>query len=180
MEIAYTYYKENEPAQAITAAERFLKLNPNHQNADYVLYLKGLAIFSDDLGLFGRALGYDPADRDPKAMREAFETYKELVTRFPASRYAADATARMNWLVDGLARNEVHVAQYYLRRGAYVAAIQRAQNALREYQGTPATEQALVVMMRAYEALGMKDLSADAQRVLQRNFPDSTALQPRR
>jgi outer membrane protein assembly factor BamD len=103
MEIAYTYYKEGESAQAITAADRFIKLNPNHPNIDYVYYIKGLASFNDDLGLFGRALGQDPTTRDPKAMREAFDVFRELASRYPDSRYTVDARARMNWLVNALA-----------------------------------------------------------------------------
>ncbi len=176
MEIAYTYYKEGETAQAISACDRFLKLNPNHPAADYVLYLKGLATFSDDLGLFGRRLGMDPSTRDPKAMREAFDDYKELVTRFPDGRYAADARTRMNFLVNALAQSEVNVARFYFLRGAYVAAIERAQGALRDYQGTPAGEEALSILVRSYRALGLDSLSADAERVLRTNFPNSKLL----
>lgn len=175
LEIAYTYYKEGESAQAISAAERFLKLNPNHPNADYAQYLKGLATFADDLGIFGRFL--DPTTRDPKAMREAFDTYKELVNRWPNSKYAEDSTQRMNWLVNALAQSEVNVARYYLRRGAYIAAVQRAQGALREFQGTPAAEEALAVLVKAYEALAMPELRADAERVLNANFPGSRAVE---
>jgi outer membrane protein assembly factor BamD len=175
IEIAYTYYKEGESAQAISAADRFLKLNPNHPNADYAQYLKGLATFSDDLGIFGRFL--DPTTRDPKAMREAFDTFKELVNRWPNSKYAEDATQRMNWLVNSLAQSEVNVARYYLRRGAYIAAVQRAQGALREFQGTPAAEEALAVLVKAYEALEMPELRADAERVLNANFPGSRAVE---
>ncbi len=176
IEIAYTYYKEGESAQAITAADRFLKLNPNHPFADYVQYLKGLASFSDDLGMFGRRLGQDPSERDPKAMREAFDAFRELVQRWPASRYAEDARLRMNYLVNAMAQSEVNVARYYFRRGAYLAAIARAQGALRDYQGAPATEEALYLMMRSYEALGLHDLRADTERVLLRNFPNTTLL----
>ncbi|HEU0199107.1 MAG TPA: outer membrane protein assembly factor BamD [Burkholderiaceae bacterium] len=171
--IAYTYYKEGETAQALSAADRFLKLNPNHPNVDYVHYLKGLASFNDDLGLFGRTLGQDPSRRDPKAMREAFDAFKELVTRYPLSRYAEDATARMNYLVNALAQSEVHVARYYLGRGAHLAAIQRAQTALRDYHGAPASEEALSILVRAYAALGLTELSADAERVLRKNYPAS-------
>jgi outer membrane assembly lipoprotein YfiO len=178
MEIAYTYYKEGEWAQAIAACDRFLKLNPNHPNADYVLYLKGQSSFSDDLGLFGRALGQDPSKRDPKAMREAFDIYRELVERFPDSRYAADARARMNWLVNALAQSEVHVARFYFERSAYLAAIQRAQGALREFQGSPAAEEALGIILLSYRALGMNELGRDAERVLAQNFPDSRYLRP--
>lgn len=174
LEIAYSYYKEGESAQAITAAERFLKLNPNHPNADYAQYLKGLASFNDNLGLFGRFL--DPTQRDPKAMREAFDTFRELVVRWPASRYAEDSRQRMAWLVNALAQSEVNVARYYLRLGAYVAAVQRAQAALRDFQGAPATEEALAVLVKAYEGLNLPELRADAERILQRNFPNSRAL----
>jgi outer membrane protein assembly factor BamD len=176
MQIAYTYYKEGETAQAVTAADRFLKLNPNHASADYVHYLKGLASFNDDLGMFGRFFGQDPSTRDPKAMREAFDAFKELATRYPNSKYAPDATARMNYLVNALAQSEVNVAHYYLRRGAYVAAAQRAQGALRDYQGAPAAERALAILVRAYGALNLPALRADAERVLQVNFPGSRAL----
>ncbi len=176
IEIAYTYYKEGESAQAVTAAERFLKFNPNHPNADYVHYLKGLASFNDDLGMFGRLFGQDTSTRDPKAMREAFDAFKELVTRYPDSRYAPDATARMSFLVNSLAQSEVNVARYYYRRGAYVAAVQRAQGALRDFRGAPAAEEALAILVRSYEALNLPVLRADAERLLQANFPGSQAL----
>jgi outer membrane protein assembly factor BamD len=176
IEIAYSYYKEGESAQAISAADRFLKLNPNHPSADYVQYLKGLASFNDDLGLFGRALGQDPSTRDPKAMREAFDAFRELVVRYPQSRYADDARQRMNYLINAMAQSEVNVARYYMRRGAYIAAIQRAQGALRDYQASPAAAEALAILMQSYDALGMPEMRDDAKRVLERNFPQSPAL----
>lgn len=176
IEIAYAYYKEGESAQAIAACDRFLKLNPGHPFADYVLYLKGLASFNDDLGLFGRTLGMDPTTRDPKAMREAFDVFKELVSRFPDSRYASDASARMNFLVSAMAQSEVNIARFYLQRGAYVAAVQRAQGALRDYAGTPAAEEALSVLERAYDGLALPQLRDDARRVLELNYPGSRFL----
>jgi outer membrane protein assembly factor BamD len=176
IETAYSYYKEGESAQAIAACDRFLKVNPNHPFADYVYYLKGLATFTDDLGLLGKTLGMDPTTRDPKAMREAFEIYRELVNRFPDSVYAADATARMNYLVTAMAQSEVNIARFYLDRGAYVAAVQRAQGAVRDYSGTPAAEEALSILMRAYDGLGMPQMRDDARRVLQTNFPGSRYL----
>ncbi|HXF45647.1 MAG TPA: outer membrane protein assembly factor BamD [Burkholderiaceae bacterium] len=179
IEIAYTYYKEGESAQAVAAADRFLKLHPNHAHADYVHYLKGLALFNDDLGLFGRRFGRDPSSRDPKAMRDAFDAFKELVIRFPNSRYAEEATARMNYLVNALAQSEVNVARYYLARGAYLAAVQRAQAALRDYAGAPASEEALAILVRAYGALGLTDLRNDAERVLLKNYPASAFLKGR-
>jgi outer membrane protein assembly factor BamD len=171
IEITYTYYKEGESAQAIAAADRFLKLNPNHPSADYVQYLKGLASFNDDLGLFGRAFGQDPSTRDPKAMREGFDAFRELVLRYPDSRYADDARMRMNYLINAMAQSEVNVARYYMRRGAYIAAIQRAQGALRDYQASPAAAEALAILVRSYDALEMPELRDDAQRILDRNFP---------
>lgn len=176
IETAYAFYKEGDSAQSIAAADRFLKLNPNHPFADYVLYLKGMATFNDDLGLFGRTLGMDPTTRDPKAMRDAFEVFRLLVTSFPDSRYAADATARMNFLVTAMAQSEVNIARFYLERGAYVAAVQRAQGAVRDYSGTPAAEEALSIMVRAYDGLALPQLSEDARRVLEKNFPGSRYL----
>lgn len=176
IETAYAFYKEGDSAQAISACDRFLKLNPNHPFADYVLYLKGLSTFNDDLGMFGRTFGMDPTARDPKAMREAFEVYKELVARHPDSRYAADATARMSYLVTAMAQSEVNIARFYLQRGAYVAAVQRAQGALRDYSGTPAAEEALSILIHAYDALAMPQLRDDARRVLERNYPSSRYL----
>ncbi len=180
IEVAYTHYKEGDSAQAISACDRFLKLNPNHPFADYVYYLKGLATFNDDLGLFGRTFGMDPTARDPKAMREAFDVYKELVARFPDSRYAADASARMNYLVTAMAQSEVNIARFYLQRGAYVAAAQRAQGAVRDYSGTPAAEEALAILASAYDALAMPQLRDDARRVLQLNYPQSRYLAAQR
>jgi len=178
IEIAYTYYKEGETAQAIAEAERFLRLNPRHPHADYVHYLKGLASFSDDLGLFGRLLGQDPSTRDPKAMRDAFDAFRELVTRFPDSKYAPDARLRMNFLINAMAQSEVNVARFYLQRGAYVAAVQRAQGALRDFQAAPAAAEALAILVRAYDALELPQLRDDAQRVLERNFPPAQPARP--
>lgn len=176
IEIAYAYYKDGETASAIAAVDRFVKLHPNHPSADYMYYLKGLANFNDDLGLFGFVSGQDMTERDPKAAREAFDAFKDLVTRFPQSKYTPDAIARMNYLVNALASHEVHVARYYLKRGAYVAAANRAQYALKTYPRAPANEEGLVIMVKAYDALGMKDLRDDAERVMLRNFPDSRYL----
>ena len=177
LEIAYAYYKDAEQASAIAAAERFIKLHPNHVNVDYAYYLKGLANFNDDLGLMGivteKILNQDMSERDPKASRESFENFKELVTRFPKSKYTPDAVQRMKHLVNVVALNEVQVARYYMKRGGYIAAVNRAQYALKEYPQTPATEEALFIMIKAYDALGMTDLRDDAGRVMKKNFPQS-------
>jgi len=176
VDTAYAYYKDNEPAQAIVAADRFIKMYPNHPNVDYVYYLKGLINFNDDLGFTGYIGGQDLTERDPKAVREAFEALRELTTRFPDSRYAPDAIARMNYLVNALASHEVHVARHYMVRGAYVAAAARAQFAIKTYPRAPANEEGLVILLGAYDALGMKDLREDTERVLMKNFPDSKVL----
>jgi outer membrane protein assembly factor BamD len=176
IEIAYAYYKDGEQAQATAAAERFIKLHPNHPNVDYAYYLKGLINFNDDLGWFGYLSGQDLTERDAKAAREAFDSFKDLVTRFPDSRYAPDSIARMNYLVNALASAEIHVARYYMKRGAYVAAVNRVQFSLKTYLQAPANEEGLVILVNAYDAMGVKDLRDDAERVLKKNFPDSAYL----
>ena len=176
IETAYAYYKDGEAASAIAAAERFIKLHPNHPNVDYMYYLRGLANFNDDLGVMGYISGQDMSERDPKATQAAFDAFKELVTRFPKSRYTPDAVERMNYLVNALASHEVHVARYYMKRGAYVAAVNRAQYALKTFPQAPANEEGLVIMVKAYDALGMTDLRNDAERVMVKNFPNSKYL----
>ena len=141
---------------------------------DYVYYLKGLINFNEDLGLTAYISTQDPTERDPKAARESFEACKELVSKFPGSKYAGDATARMKYLINALASHEVHVARYYQKRGAYIAAANRAQGVLKTYVGAPATEDALVILIQSYAAMGMKDLRDDTERVMRRNFPKST------
>jgi outer membrane protein assembly factor BamD len=176
LEVAYAYYKSQEPAMAISACDRFIKLHPNHPNVDYAYYLKGLANFNGDLGYIGYISSQDPSERDPKAARESFQAFKDLVARFPESKYSADATARMNYLVNALAAHEVHAARYYLRRGAYVAAANRAQYAIKTYPQAPALEEATFILVKAYDAMGMNDLRDDADRVMRKNFPSSVYL----
>ena len=176
LEVAYAYYRQGDQVQAVAAAERFIKLHPNHPNVDYAYYLKGLAVFNDDLGFFGDWTGQDLAERDPKAAAEAFDVFRELITRYPDSKYAADAQARMTYLMNALATYEVRVAEYYMRRGAYLAAVNRAQQAITSYPNAPARERALVLLVKGYAALNMKDLRDDADRVLQKNYPNSKYL----
>jgi outer membrane protein assembly factor BamD len=176
MEIAYTYYKEGESAQAIQTCDRFIRQYPNHPNVDYVYYLKGLASFNEDLGFLGKLLNQDISERDAKAAREAFDAFKDLVGRFPDSRYADDARARMRYLVNSQAQAEVNVARFYFTRKAYLAAIQRSQTVVRDFQRTPAVEEALYLMARSYEALNLPDLQNDTVRVLALNYPDSRYL----
>jgi outer membrane protein assembly factor BamD len=171
IEVAYAYYKQGETAQAISALEKFVKLHPNHPNVDYALYLKALANFKEDLGPFSRIVKQDLADRDPKAARESFEGFKDLVTRFPESRYAGDSRERMAYLVEALARHELNVARYYLSRGAYLAAANRAQDAIIRFPNSPAHRESLDVMVEAYDRMGMTELRDDAKKVLAKNFP---------
>jgi outer membrane protein assembly factor BamD len=173
LDIAYAYYKDNEPISAIAACDRFIKLHPNHPNVDYAYYLKGLANFNDDLGIMGNLVEQNMSERDPVASRDAFLSFKELVTRFPDSKYAADATARMKFLVNTMAEHEVYVARYYLKREAWVAAANRAKEVVTTYPTAPAREEALEIMVIASEKLELPDLSKDAQRILLLNFPDS-------
>jgi outer membrane protein assembly factor BamD len=177
LETAYAYYKNNEAVSAIAACDRFIKLHPDHPNVDYAFYLKGLANFNDDLGLLGKFVDQDLSERDPKAARDAFQSLKELVTRFPNSRYAPDATARMKYLVNALAGSEVHVAEYYLKRKAWVAASNRAQEVLKSYPEAPATEEALAIMVVSYDKLGLNELRDDTERVMKLNFPHSKYAQ---
>ena len=173
IEVAYAYYKQSEQGLALAAADRFIKLHPNHPNVDYAYYLKGLVNFNEDLGLLAGLSNQDLSERDPKGAREAFDSFNELITRFPESRYAPDSRARMQYLVNSLSSHEVHVARYYYNRGAYVAAINRAQTALTSFPQTPANEEALFLIVKSYDALGMTQLRDDADRVMRTNFPDS-------
>jgi outer membrane protein assembly factor BamD len=142
----------------------------------YMYYLRGLINFNDDLGIMGFFSGQDLSERDPKAAADAFVSFKELVTRFPESKYAPDAVQRMNYLVNALASHEVHVARYYMKRKAYVAAVNRTQYALKTYPGAPANEEGLMIMVKAYDAMGMNALRDDAERVMKKNFPNSAYL----
>jgi outer membrane protein assembly factor BamD len=176
LEIAYANYKDGERASAIAAADRFIKLYPNHANVDYAWYLKGLINFNELQGMLSWLTTPDMSDRDPKASREAFLAFKEVVTRFPESRYAADSAARLRYLVNALASNEVAVARYYVKRGAFVAAANRAQYAIEHYPQAPAVEEAMALLARSYDELGLKELSDSTKRVLVTNFPESPYL----
>lgn len=176
LELAHTYYRSGERAQALATIERYMKLYPASPASDYALYLKGLINFNDNLGLFGRFSRQSLSERDQQASKEAYQAFRQLVELYPDSVYAADAQARMNFIVNSLAQYEVHVARYYFRRGAYLAAANRAQLAVREYQLSPAVEEALYLMAQSYDRLGLPQLRDDALRVLQRNFPQSIYL----
>jgi outer membrane protein assembly factor BamD len=176
LEIAYSYYKEGETADALDTVDRFLKANPSHPNADYAYYLRGLINFIEPPALIGRLVNYRVSERDPKAMRDSFEAFKELLSHYPNSRYAPDARVRLQYLQNTLAGHEVRVADYYFRRSAYLAAIERAQGALHDFPGSASQQEALKLMARSYEALGLTELQADAERVLRLNYPAPVAV----
>ena len=174
---AYCYWKAQEQAQALVAVDRFIKLHQGSPSLDYAYYLKGLIAFNDDLGFLGKFTGQDLSERDPKAAKEAFESFKAVVDRFPDSKYTPDSLDRMRYIVNSLAEADVIVARFYYQRAAYLAAANRAQLVIRDYDRAPAVEEALYILIKSYEKLGMKDLSDDATRVFKLNFPDSQMLQ---
>jgi len=176
MEIAYAHYRQNEQALALAAVDRFIKLHPNHPNVDYMYYLRGLINFNDQIGMLHYISREDVTERDPKAAKDAFDSFKLLTTKFPNSKYTPDAIIRMKYLLNALAQYEVHVAKYYYRRGAYLAAANRAQQAVQNYPNAPAIEEALFVLIKSYDKLGLTDLRDDADRVFKQNFPNSVYL----
>lgn len=177
LDTAYAYYKDDEPEKALAALERFERQHPQHPNLDYALYLKALVLLNEDKSFLNRLAAQDWSDRDPKANREAYATFAELVARYPDSKYTADATEHMQKLVDALGGNEMAIARYYMKRGAYLAAINRAQNVMRHFQNTRYVEESLAMTVVAYQRLDKPDLAEDTQRVLAQNFPNSPYLQ---
>ena len=173
LDLMYAYYKSGAPELAVEAADTFMRENPIHPRVDYALYIKGLAYFDDEPGILERWFRKDTDKRPPKDAELSYQSFRRLVERYPASEYAADAEQRMVYLKNRLAAYENRVADYYLRRGAYVAAVNRAKGALEIYNGAESNDESLRILISAYEELGMDDLAADARRVLTLNFPDS-------
>ena len=176
LDLAYTQWRSGERASALATVERFIKLNPSSPALDYAMYLRGVINFNDNLGLLGSVAGQKLSERDQRAARESWQAFKQLVEQFPASQYTPDARQRMAFIVNSLAEYEVNVARYYFRRGAYVAAANRAQQAVSEFPGAPAAEEALFLMVASYDKLELVPLRDAAERVLRKNFPDSAFL----
>src|SRR5580765_754233 len=176
LELAYANYRAGETAAAVAACDRFIRTFPNNQNVDYAYYLKGLVNFREDQGLLGYVYELDLSEREPKGMRESFAAFKELVAKFPESRYAQDSTDRMLYLTNALGKYEVIVARYYYNRGAYVAAINRAQASIVGYPQTLSNEAALDVLAKSYDKLGLTQLRDDSLLILKKTFPDSIYL----
>ncbi|SFU28713.1 Beta-barrel assembly machine subunit BamD [Polaromonas sp. YR568] len=176
LEKAYVQYKSGELPQAIATLDRFMRLHPASPALDYALYLRGLVNFNDNLGIFGFISRQDLSERDQKAAKESFESFRTLITRFPESKYTPDARLRMSYIVNSLAQSEVHVARYYYSRGAYIAAINRAQSAIADYRDVPALEEATFILYKSYDALGMVELRDDTRRILEKSYPQSEYL----
>lgn len=170
IDLAFAYYRFDEPDSAIAAADRFIKLYPNSPHVDYLYYLKGLVNFNRGLTFFERFFPGDESQRDAQAQISSFNDFAELVRRYPDSRYAEDATRRMLYLRNVIAKHELNVAQFYMKRKAFVAAASRAQGIVKHYQGTTVVPEALEIMIVAYNELGMVDLAADAQKVYDHNI----------
>jgi outer membrane protein assembly factor BamD len=173
LELAYLHWKSGERETALTAIERFIKLNPSSPALDYALYLRGVINFNDNMGLLSVLARQDLSERDQRASRDAFQAFKQLVDRFPNSRYSPDARQRMDYIINTLAAYEVHVARYYLNRGAYLAAANRAQQAVSDFQQSPSTEEALYILVQSYDKLELNTLRDAADRVLRTIFPNS-------
>jgi len=176
LERAWSLYKSGDKATAQSAVDRFIKLNPSSAALDYAYYLRGLINFNDSLGLLSNLANQDLSERDQQASRDAYQSFRQLVERFPTSTYTPDAQLRMNYIVNALASYEVNVARYYFRRGAYVASASRAQSAVQDFRQAPATEEALYILWQSYAKMGLTQLQDDTERVLRKNFPDSVFL----
>lgn len=172
IDLAYAYYKASKYIEAEAAADRFIKMNPRSAGVDYALYIKGISFFNQDIGFIDRFLPTDKTQRDQTKSQQALATFTELLKRFPNSKYAADSKQRIIAINNNLAMHEVHIARYYLKRGAHVAAASRASAVVEKFQGTIAVPYALQVMQEAYTALGMGDLAKDATRVYEANYPE--------
>jgi outer membrane protein assembly factor BamD len=172
LDLAYAYYKNSDPEAAIAAADRFIKVNPRSDSVDYAYYLKGLVNYNRDIGFIDRFLPTDSSQRDPGNARQAYEIFSELIRRFPQSKYVADSQLRMIALKNNLAMYEVHVARFYMKRKAYVAAVNRAKTVVEKYQRTPAVPYALEIMKEAYTQLDQLDLAQDIGRIYDLNFPN--------
>ena len=177
LDTIYAHHRSNQPGLAIAAADRFIKLHPAHESVDYAYYIKGLANSQEKDSLFGRFTGRDDlSDRDASVIRDALNSFTDVYTLFPDSRYAADARARAHHLTNDLAKHELAVATYYFSRSAYVAVVNRAKNVIEDYATTPSVEEALALLVFSYREMGLDDLSNDSKRVLALNFPESEYL----
>ncbi len=175
LDVAYAYYKFDEPESAISAADRFIRINPRDPNVAYAWYLKGRADFTRGRGFLDDYLPRDISQHDNQSMHDAMRSFSTLVRLYPDSRYAVDAHQHMVHLRNKLAEAELHAAEYYIKRKAWLAAAKRGQYVVENYQTTPASQKALAIMVRAYNELGLKQLATDAQLVLNTNSNQQVA-----
>ncbi|MDN7125069.1 outer membrane protein assembly factor BamD [Pseudidiomarina sp. 1APP75-32.1] len=176
MDRIYVYYKLGNIDKALAEIDRFMQLNPNHPNLDYVMYMRGLVNHRADSNTMQDLVGIDRSDRDPSKAEEAFNDFARLLQQFPDSKYAADAKQRMVAIKSRLAKYELAVARYYLKREAWLAAANRAKYVLENYANVAATEDALAIMMQSYDELGLTEMRDNARATLQANFPGSDYL----
>jgi outer membrane protein assembly factor BamD len=176
LEIVFAYYKSVQPEAARSAADRFIRLHPAHPNVDYAYYLKGMVSYEQDKNFLSSIIPMDPSTRDPGAARESFQDFSQLISRYPNSEYAPDAQKRMKYLRNLLATADIHVARYYIKRGAYVAAANRGRYVFENFQGSVAVPDALAIMVEAYQLLEMNDLAEQALLVLNTNYPEHKSL----
>lgn len=178
MDSAYVYYRQGDTQQALATIDRFIKSYPNHAHVDYMYYLRGLVHLGNNTSIFDRLVQQDRSERDPQSLRDAFDSFKLLVERYPNSQYAEDSTTKMRYIVSMLVKNEMHVAKYYYRRGAFLSAASRAQAVIRDYPDSAQTKDALVLMRAAYDAMGNIQLRDDTNRIIAKSFPASINEQP--
>lgn len=176
LDLIYAYYKSGDAAQGLALADRFLRLNPTHANADYVYYMRGLINLSTEENLFQDAVGIDRSDRDPSGAKDAFKDLKKVVEDYPQSKYAADARKRMLGIKSRLARYELAVAKFYLEREAYAAAANRSRYIVEYFSPGDEVEQALLIMIQCYDKLGMTELKSNAKQVLAANYPENSLI----
>lgn len=169
IETIYAYYKYGELESAIASADRFISEHPDHPHLDYVYYMRGIVNYDTGQDLMSKLFPQNPAERDPKSMREAFKYFSELVQRFPNSKYSQDAFQRMIYTRNKLAERELHIARFYMERGSWVAAVNRAKTVVENYQKTTAVPEALHILRESYTKLGMRDLANDYARIIQAN-----------
>lgn len=174
LDLIYAYYKSGKNEQALATIDRFIRLNPNHSDVDYAYYMRGLTNMDSDQNLFQDLLGMDRSDRDPTNTRTAFNDFRRLIEKFPNSKYAADSKQRMVYIKNRLAKYEIAIARFYMRRQAYVAAANRGKYVLEYYSDSSQLQQALEIMVECYDQLGLDELKSNAMKTLKLNFPDSS------
>jgi outer membrane protein assembly factor BamD len=178
LDILYAYYRNRQPESVIDAARQFERENPTSPRVDYTIYMRGMALFSGEKGFFHKLFRVDLSMRPPKDARDSYSAFAELIRRFPESRYAPDARQRMLFLRNRVAEHENHIATYYYRRGAYAAAISRANYAIQVFDGAPTTANSMRILVDSYKKLGMYDLATDAEFVMANSFPEAAVPKP--